>query len=75
MVEFIDAHRGEFGVEPICRALQFAPSTYYDAKSRPESQRARRHRAMGAVLVSIWAAQLAGLRGPQALGGGPAGQP
>ncbi len=56
MVEFIDAHRGEFGVEPICRALQFAPSTYYDAKSRPESQRARRHRAMGAVLVSIWAA-------------------
>src|SRR5260370_1412601 len=28
------------GAEPICRALQFAPSTYYDRKSRPPSRRA-----------------------------------
>jgi putative transposase len=26
---FIDEHRDAFGVEPICRALQIAPSTYY----------------------------------------------
>jgi putative transposase len=30
-VAFIDAHRQEFGVEPICRQLQVAPSTYYAA--------------------------------------------
>lgn len=28
-----------WGVEPICDALQFAPSTYYDARSRPPSRR------------------------------------
>jgi putative transposase len=39
-VRYIDAHREEFGVEPICRVLQFAPSTYYAAKSRPLSPRA-----------------------------------
>jgi putative transposase len=39
-VEFIDAHRAEFGVEPICRQLQVAPSTYYATKARPPSARA-----------------------------------
>jgi len=38
-VEFIDAHREAFGVEPICAVLQIAPSTYYAAKSRPPSAR------------------------------------
>jgi hypothetical protein len=31
---YIDAHRQEFGVEPICSALEVAPSTYYAAKRR-----------------------------------------
>ena len=31
---FIDAHRGEYGVEPICTVLPIAPSTYYEAKAR-----------------------------------------
>ena len=39
-MEFIEAHRAEFGVEPICRQLQVAPSTYYAAKARPASARA-----------------------------------
>ena len=56
MVDFIDAHRGEFGVEPICAELPIAPSTYYDAKSRPPSLRARRHAAMTAALVGLWVA-------------------
>ncbi|WP_421907132.1 IS3 family transposase [Mameliella sp.] len=30
MVGFIDAHRDAHGVEPICRVLPIAPSTYYD---------------------------------------------
>ena len=56
MVSFIDACREDFGVEPICAQLPIALSTYYDAKSRPESARARRHAAMTAVLVALWAA-------------------
>ncbi|HRK42729.1 MAG TPA: IS3 family transposase [Gemmobacter sp.] len=27
---FIEDHRGQFGVEPMCRILQIAPSTYYE---------------------------------------------
>ena len=56
MVDFIDAHRGEFGGEPICAELPIAPSTYYDARSRPPSARARRHAAMTAALVGLWEA-------------------
>lgn len=50
-MKFIDAHKGRFGVAPICRVLSdfyrehgftIAPSTYYDAKSRPASKRALR---------------------------------
>ena len=37
---FIDAHRARFGVEPICRTLGVAPSTYYARKTRPPSRRA-----------------------------------
>jgi len=33
MILFIDDHRGVFGVEPICRVLGIAPSTYYDRKA------------------------------------------
>jgi len=34
MVAFIDAHRAEHGVEPICKQLPIAPSTYYEHKAR-----------------------------------------
>ncbi len=34
MVSFIDAHRAQYGVEPICRELPIAPSVYYEAKAR-----------------------------------------
>lgn len=33
MVSFIDEHRAKYGVEPICRVLPIAPSTYYEAKA------------------------------------------
>ncbi len=42
MIIYIDNHRNRFGVEPICRVLQFAPRTYYAAKARPASARAVR---------------------------------
>jgi putative transposase len=31
---FVDEHRDRFGVEPICRALQIAPSTYWAHRQR-----------------------------------------
>lgn len=50
-VEFVDSQREEHGVQPVLEALtqtpaQIAPSTYYAAKSRPESARAARDREL-----------------------------
>ncbi len=39
MTRYIDEHRDTFGVEPICRTLAIAPSSYYAAKTRPPSKR------------------------------------
>ncbi len=56
MVNYINAHRSEFGVEPICRILQVAPSTYYAAKSRLPSARQIRDAVMMPILLAIWTA-------------------
>ena len=58
MVAYVDAHRDEFGVEPICRTLQLAPSTYYAAKAREvaPSARAVRDAVMMQVLMALWVA-------------------
>ncbi len=37
IVKFVDVNRAEFGVEPVCAALQVAPSTYWSATRRPPS--------------------------------------
>jgi putative transposase len=43
VIRYVDEHRARFGgVEPICRVLRIAPSTYYAARSRPPSARALR---------------------------------
>ena len=34
MVQFVDAYRADWGVEPICREIQIAPSQYYEMKAR-----------------------------------------
>jgi transposase InsO family protein len=34
MVDYIDRHKDRFGVEPICKNLPIAPSTYYEMKAR-----------------------------------------
>jgi putative transposase len=56
MAEFVDANRDEFGVEPICRTLQVAPSTYYDYKKRPLSARAMRDAVMMPILLALFQA-------------------
>jgi putative transposase len=53
-VAYIDAHRDEFGVEPICTVLQISPSTYYSAKSRPPSARTMRDAVLAVTLLAIW---------------------
>ena len=56
IVGFIDEHRDELGVEPICRALRMAPSTYYAAKRRQiePSARALRDAVMMQILLALW---------------------
>jgi putative transposase len=61
MVAYIDAHRGEFGVEPICAVLsahgcKIAPSTYWSTKARPPSARAGRHAVLMPILLGLWVA-------------------
>ncbi|RNL54338.1 hypothetical protein D7003_11555 [Arthrobacter oryzae] len=55
MCAFVDKHRDEHGVEPICKALQIAPSTYYARRSRPESARAVSDRELGEKIECIHA--------------------
>ena len=47
MVNFINDHRDEYGVEPICKVLPIAPSTYYERlrqRNEPERRSARAKR-------------------------------
>jgi putative transposase len=47
IVRFIDDHRDVYGVEPICRVLAIAPSTFYEAKARQADPARRSGRAAG----------------------------
>lgn len=55
IVGYIDEHRARLGVEPICRALQIAPSTYYATKTRPPSARSLSDAATTAVIATVHA--------------------
>lgn len=59
MTSFIDAHRDEHGVEPICRQLPIAPSTYYEHKARQSDpgrlpERARRDARLCEEIERVW---------------------
>ncbi len=59
MVSFIDDHRDEYGVEPICEMLPIAPSTFYERMARranPDlrSARARRDDELRPEIHRIW---------------------
>jgi transposase InsO family protein len=55
MIAFIDDHRGEYGVEPICRVLPIAPSTYREhaACRRDASRLSKRARRDGALKPEV----------------------
>ena len=59
MVAFINEHRAEYGVEPICAQLPIAPSTYYRYKAQeadPSKVPARHHRdqALKLQIKRVW---------------------
>jgi len=56
---FIDEHRAEYGVEPICRVLPIAPSTYHAHAARQAdrsklSDRARRDAELRPEIQRVW---------------------
>jgi transposase InsO family protein len=59
IVAFIDEHREHFGVEPICRVLPIAPSTYFKRKAEERdptrrSSRAQEDAILRAIIQRIW---------------------
>ena len=53
-MRFITDHRSRWGVEPTCRVLQVAPSSYYAAMSRPRSARQRRDDRLRVAIRRVW---------------------
>jgi len=54
MTQYIRTHRERWGVEPICRVLQFAPATYYAATTRPPSARQLRDEQLKPEITRVW---------------------
>ena len=59
IIDYIDAHKERFGVEPICSVLkeadvQVAPSSYYAAKRRSPSARSRSDERLTAVVRQVF---------------------
>jgi putative transposase len=59
VIACLDAHRGQFGAGPACRVLTasgvpVAASTYYAARKRPPSARARRDAALLAEIKRVY---------------------
>ena len=64
MIAFIDDHRGAYGVEPICKVLPIAPSTYRERMAQRRdptrlSARARRDRALKPEIARVFAENFA----------------
>jgi putative transposase len=53
-VRFIAESKARWGVEPICRELQVAPSSYYAAMSRPASARQRQDATLKVAIQRVW---------------------
>jgi len=62
-VRYIDSRKDRWGVEPICRVLQFAPSTYYAAKSRPPCARDVRDATLKVEIKRVYDASFDGCYG------------
>ena len=63
MLGFVDQHRERFGVEPICKALQVAPSLYWREQSRRRDPslrpaRLRRDAELAPQIERVWNSNL-----------------
>ena len=54
-VAFVQAHREEFGVAPLCRMCGMPVSTFYDRVGRPVSARALADAELAEKIEKIWA--------------------
>jgi putative transposase len=59
MVAFIDDHRQDMGVAPICKVLPIAPSTYYENKAqradpKSRSNRGKRDEELKGDIKRVW---------------------
>jgi len=59
LIAFVDEYRDQYGVEPICRILQIAPSGYYkqvararDPELRPD--RSKRDDQLCVEIQRVW---------------------
>ncbi len=64
MIAFIDDHRAAHGVEPICKVLPIAPSTYHEHAARRANpsrlpERAKRDRVLIPEIARVFAENLA----------------
>ncbi|WP_426039975.1 IS3 family transposase [Brevundimonas sp. DC300-4] len=64
MIAFIDDHRKAYGVEPICKVLPIAPSTYHERQAQRRdparlSARARRDLELKAQIARVFAENFA----------------
>jgi len=55
VVHYIESRKDRWGVEPICKAPQFAPATYYAALKRPLSARAIRDEELVVAITHMHA--------------------
>jgi len=59
MIAFIQDHRSQHGVEPMCRVLQIAPSTFYEYQAIARdpslaSDRAKRDTELRPEVLRVW---------------------
>ena len=64
MIAFIDDHRDAYGVEPICRVLPIAPSTYHERAAQRRdptrlSARARQDTVLKPEIARVFAENFA----------------
>ncbi len=64
MIAFIDDHRDAYRVEPICRVLPIAPSTYYERTAQQQdptrlSARARQDAVLKPEIARVFAENFA----------------
>ncbi|WP_143037940.1 hypothetical protein [Nitrosomonas sp. Nm58] len=59
MVIFVDQHKEQYGVKPICKQIQIAPASYYEHKARERDpdrlpDRIKRDKELESDIQRVW---------------------